>query len=71
MSGFTSQRTKAGGVRIARDGRQIVTLGGRSARVFLGRVEGLDAEHEQLLLARMTGNYKRGNERAADLGRAP
>ena len=46
---------------ISRDGRRATTLRGAAASQFLARV---DAD-PQLAMARVTGNYKRGNERAA------
>jgi hypothetical protein len=61
--GFSWRPTKDGRVRIARSGRVVTTLAGSRAAAFLHRVEGLDPGAEQQLLARVTGNYKRGNER--------
>jgi hypothetical protein len=37
--------------------------GGRPAARFLREVEGADEEAAQRLSARVTGNFKRGNER--------
>ena len=43
------------------------TLRKREAVDFLGEVTSIDAAYAQELMARLTGNYKRGNEgRAAD-----
>ena len=42
----------------------MTTLAGGSAARFLEQVEGIDPEGEQLLMARVTGNFKRGNERS-------
>lgn len=47
-------------VEIRHDGRLASTLRGSAARKFLSDVERNDP---QLLMARVTGNYKRGNER--------
>lgn len=47
-------------VVIFHHGRRATTLRGRRASDFLAEIEGGDA---QLLMARLTGNYKRGNER--------
>lgn len=47
---------------IAHHGRTATVLRGARAAEFLDRVEREDA---QLLMARMTGNYRRGNERVA------
>jgi hypothetical protein len=60
---FAWRATKDGRIRISWQGRVVTTLaGGRAAR-FLRDVEGADEEGEQLLLARATGNFKRGNGR--------
>ena len=44
-------------------GRQVVTLQGRKAVAFLDRVDGLDEQAAQLVMAKVTDNFKRGNER--------
>ena len=61
--GFSWTTTKDGRVRIARDGRPVTTLAGDEARRFISRAEGASEEAAQQLMARATGNYKRGNER--------
>jgi hypothetical protein len=61
--GFSWSATKDGRVRIARDGRPVTTLAGAEAQRFLTRAEGASKETAQQLMARATGNYKRGNER--------
>ena len=60
---FSWQRTKDGRVRISRDGRVVTTLAGKHAEAFLRRVEATGDDAAQGLMARATGNYKRGNER--------
>ncbi|UNS97145.1 hypothetical protein MMF93_11955 [Streptomyces tubbatahanensis] len=49
-------------VVITHHGRPVTTLRGARAERFLAEVRAGD---EQLVMARWTGNYKRGNERAA------
>lgn len=49
-------------VVISHHGRRAATLRGAAARRFLSDVEAGDAQE---LMARATGNYKRGNERLA------
>ncbi|HEY7719484.1 MAG TPA: hypothetical protein VH915_12020 [Pedococcus sp.] len=49
-------------VVIRHHGRPATTLRGRRAADFLDDVE---VEDPQLLMARVTGNYRRGNERQA------
>ena len=61
-SGFAFTVRKDGTVVITHHGRAAGTLPGRRAADFLEDVEGGD---EQELMARMTGNYKHGNERTA------
>lgn len=41
----------------------VTLLRGRAAERFTTRVSGADAAAAQLLMARATGNFKRGNER--------
>jgi hypothetical protein len=56
--------TDDGRVLISHSGRQIVVLAGLEARKVidrLARTEGGDAE--QMILAKATGNFKRGTER--------
>jgi hypothetical protein len=61
--GFAWRELPDGSVRITHHGRPATTLRGRRAADFLDDVEqGVDL---QQLLARITGNYRRGNERAA------
>lgn len=49
-------------VVISHQGRHVTTLRGGAARRFLAAVDDGDAQE---LMARVTGNYKRGNERVA------
>jgi len=56
------QRDGATAVVITHHGRPITTLRGSRAERFLREVAAGDA---QLVMARWTGNYKRGNERTA------
>ena len=58
--GFVYTTRKNGDVVITHHGRTAATLRGSDARKFLDRVATYDP---QLLMARVTGNYKRGNER--------
>ncbi|MFJ5994593.1 hypothetical protein [Streptomyces sp. NPDC092370] len=60
--GFAYEQHAGGTVRISHHGRPATTLNGPRAAQFLAEVEGFDP---QLVMARWTGNYKRGNERAA------
>ncbi|MGH3022053.1 MAG: hypothetical protein ACRDNI_00220 [Gaiellaceae bacterium] len=60
---FGWQATKDGRVRISWRGRVVTTLRGDPAARFLRQAETADEETVQGLLARATGNFKRGNER--------
>jgi hypothetical protein len=51
-----------GEVLITHHGRAATTLRGARAAQFLGEIEGGDPQE---VMARWTGNYRRGNERAA------
>jgi hypothetical protein len=59
-SGFTYKR-EGDAVAIYHHGRRATVLRGRAADRFLVDLERRDP---QQLMARVTGNYKRGNERA-------
>jgi hypothetical protein len=59
-AGFTFVVRKSGEVVITHRGRQATVLRGARAQKFLRDVEARDP---QQLMARLTGNYKRGNER--------
>ena len=59
---FTFRVTKAGQVFVARGDRQVVTVSRASAARLIPLL-GVDDETDQELLARATGNYRRGNER--------
>lgn len=52
-------------VVITHHGRPATTLRGRRALDFQADVEGGTAADAQELMARLTGNYRRGNERTA------
>lgn len=63
--GFTYRARKRGDVEIWHHGRLASTLRGSDAVDFIQDVqEGTDADAQQLM-ARITGNYKHGNERTA------
>ena len=61
--GFSFTATKDGAVLISHRGRPVVTIRGARARKFLEQVEGGDSDDAQLVMARFTGNFKRGNEK--------
>ncbi|MBX3065686.1 MAG: hypothetical protein U0528_10845 [Anaerolineae bacterium] len=62
---FSYQQTKNGKVFIFWYDKQAKILSGESAAKFITEIESLDDAGAQLLMARLTGNFKRGNERQA------
>jgi hypothetical protein len=60
--GFAYQQLADGSVRITHHGRPATVLRGAAAAGFLAQVTQGDP---QALMARATGNYRRGNERLA------
>lgn len=60
---FDYQITKDGRVLLFWQGKHIKTLAGSEARKFIEKIDQLDESETQLLLAKATGNFKRGNER--------
>lgn len=63
--GFTWRRRKSGDVQVLHRGALAANLRGRPAAEFLAEIaacSGADAQH---LMARVTGHYRRGNERLA------
>ncbi len=62
--GFTA-REKAGEITIFHKGRKATTLRGSKAAGFKDDLEQLSFAELQQLMARLTGNYKHGNERVA------
>lgn len=63
--GFTYRTRKNGEVELLHHGRVASTLRGSDAADFLAEVEVGEPSDAQQLMARVTGNYKRGNERLA------
>lgn len=60
---FDYQVTRSGQVRISRGSRAVAVVGGRDAERLADRLASADHDRIQHLLARATGNYRRGNER--------
>jgi hypothetical protein len=52
-------------VLVSRGGRQVVVVAGASGAKLAAQLETAGEEQAQQLLARATGNYKRGNEKRA------
>jgi len=52
-------------VQITHHGKLATTLRGSKAVSFIENMSGTDFIDQQQLMARLTGNYKRGNEKTA------
>jgi hypothetical protein len=63
--GFAYRVHKTGEVTITRNGRRVTVLRGGAARDFGARAAALSPGELQAAMARITGRYKRGNERSA------
>ena len=61
--GFTYTINKNGTVFIERFSRAVTTLRGSKATGFSEKIQTLSADQQQQYMARLTGNYKRGNEK--------
>ena len=60
---FTYRALKDGKVFIYFHDKHVTTLAGKTAEKFLTKIEGLDGKDAQLVMAKVTGNFKHGNER--------
>jgi hypothetical protein len=60
---FVYQQTKDGKVLISWQNKLVKILKGAEADKFLKKITDLDEKQTQLALAKITGNFKRGNER--------
>ena len=63
--GFAFRLRKSGEVEISHHGREATVLRGKAAAAFAADVSGRTPQQAQQLMARITGNYGRGNERLA------
>ncbi|MFY0597887.1 MAG: hypothetical protein JXQ85_15760 [Cognatishimia sp.] len=63
--GFSFRKAGRGEVKISHNGRHATTLRGNKADAFLQDMQVSDHRAQQQEMARVTGNYKRGNERQA------
>lgn len=60
---FSCRDIKSGKVFIYWRGRKVRVLTGMNGCQFLDKIKKTDPPSAQLLMARVTGNFKRGNER--------
>ena len=59
---FALREGKDGRIHISWRGRRVATLKGAQAARFRKRIDDLDEPGRQLAMAKITGNFKRGNE---------
>jgi hypothetical protein len=60
---FTYRALKDSKVFVYWREKHVTTLAGKAAEKFLAKIEGLDGKDAQLVMAKITGNFKHGNER--------
>ncbi len=60
---FSYSRSKSGDISISHLGKPVTTLRSKSAAKFWDRIRSASNEQAQQLMARATGNFKRGNEK--------
>ncbi|MEW9502380.1 hypothetical protein [Jeotgalibacillus marinus] len=62
---FSYQMTKKGTVMISYEGKQVKIVKDKEAEHLLSKIKEVDHDRTkvQLLLAKITGNFKRGNEK--------
>ena len=60
---FACRITKDKKVFISYEGKQVVTLSGKKAEDFIARIKDVEGKDAQLIMAKATGNFKRGNEK--------
>jgi len=52
-------------VLIYYNGKLLLTYSGKKGESFLKKISGLNIKDQQMVMAKLTGNFKRGNERVA------
>ena len=65
LAEFNYQAVSSGKILLFWKGRLIKTLAGMEAARFLDKINQADAKTTLLLIAKATGNFKRGNERSS------
>ena len=61
---FSYRISKDNKVFISWDGKQIMILKGKESDKFQAKIGGADALEAQLIMAKVTGNFKHGNEKS-------
>ncbi|RED66194.1 hypothetical protein [Cohnella lupini] len=60
---FTYRVTKDQKVFISWQGKQIMTLAGKASDKFIAKIQLASFKEAQLIMAKVTGNFKHGNEK--------
>jgi len=60
---FSYRISKDDKVFIFWQGKQVMILKGKESKKFLSKISTADAIESQLIMAKITGNFKRGNEK--------
>ncbi len=60
---FSFRELKDGKVFIYWHDKHVTTLKGEAARKFLDKIDALEGKEAQLVMAKVTGHFKHGNER--------
>ena len=60
---FTYRVTKDNKVFISYEGKQVTILSGKKADEFIKKISNAEGKEAQLIMAKVTGNFKRGNEK--------
>lgn len=68
---FSFDRYKDDRVTIFHQGKPATRLKGKRAASFLNQICQSDLEQQQLAMAKITGNFKRSNERMSRRGNKP
>ena len=64
---FSYRITKDKTVFIAYEGKHVTTLSGKKAEDFITKIQNAEGKDAQLIMAKVTGNFKRGNEKRVRL----
>ena len=62
---FTFRITKDRNVFISYEGKQVTKLNGKKAEDFITKIQNAEGKNAQLIMAKVTGNFKRGNEKSS------
>jgi len=60
---FAYKITKDKKVFISYEGKQVTILSGKKAEEFIVKIQNCERKEAQLIMAKVTGNFKRGNEK--------